>query len=226
MPNWCCDRLDRKQPDSERFWVWPRFEPLTLPSPWFLIRVSRSLALRSHSQCQCQVLIPSSSACWCGKCQHQVTETQDRCPLQLGCQTPHLHYKTRYVSHIFLFIWLEDILRYTQETVQTLNCQLLLFMGFVLKYIESPLSFTRTEEVSCGLVLWKPSSNIFQHKYELQHFVAIDVVIERVSEGLIGLKLKLKSVSDLGDVDVGFTRHTIKQIRQKKEKNLCHSIKL
>ena len=43
-------------------------------------------------------LIPSPSAapvpCWCGKCQHQVMETQivREYPHQLGCQT--LHYKT------------------------------------------------------------------------------------------------------------------------------------
>ena len=99
MFNRYCDRLDKKQPDSERggLWVWPRFEPLT-PSPWFLIRWRLSFFASQPSPVSVSGLIPSLSAapvpCWCRKCQNQimVTQTVREYPHQLGCQT--LHYKT------------------------------------------------------------------------------------------------------------------------------------
>ena len=97
MFNRYCDRLDKKQPDSVRgwLWVWLRFEPDPLPT--IPHQAETQLIASQPFPVSVSGLIPSLSAapvpCWFRKCQNQamVTQTVWEYPHQLASQTQGLH---------------------------------------------------------------------------------------------------------------------------------------
>ena len=97
MFNRYCDRLDKKQPDSERGWLWvqPRIEPLN-SFPMIPHQVETQFIASRPFPVSVSGLIPSLSAapvpCWFRKCQNQamVTQTVREYPHQLASQTQGL----------------------------------------------------------------------------------------------------------------------------------------